>query len=196
MKPQSSPAKPGKYLRTKSNANRLFPGTFVLTLLLLFAGMCFFSARWYLKTYGYTGFDSILYPLTADLEGVQTGLVVSFSLKALLPALLFTLLGEVLAALIPFPIPAAIYGLVLMLIALLTGLLKPDHIKEASSFLISVMPVLFVPPAVRILEYWGIVGPNMAAILIIAVFTTFLVFAVSGLVTQFIIKKKGDKNNG
>ena len=52
MKPQSSPAKPGKYLRTKSNANRRFPGTFVLTLLLLFAGMCFFSARWYLKTYG------------------------------------------------------------------------------------------------------------------------------------------------
>ena len=93
MKPQSSPAKPGKYLRTKSNANRRFPGTFVLTLLLLFAGMCFFSARWYLKTYGYTGFDSILYTLTADLEGVQTGLVVSFSLKALLPALLFTLLG-------------------------------------------------------------------------------------------------------
>ena len=118
-------------------------------------------------------------------------------LKQVAIILLFTLLGEVLAAVIPFPIPAAIYGLVLMLAALLTGLLKPDHIKEASSFLISVMPVLFVPPAVRILEYWGIVGPNMAAILIIAVFTTFLVFAVSGLVTQFIIKKKKEeKHNG
>ena len=114
----------------------------------------------------------------------------------LLYILLFSGLGELLERVIPLPIPAAIYGLVLMLIALLTGLLKPDHIKEASSFLISVMPVLFVPPAVRILEYWGIVGPNMAAILIIAVFTTFLVFAVSGLVTQFIIKKKGEKHNG
>ena len=84
-----------------------------------------------------------------------------------------------------------------MLIALGTGVLKTDAVKEVSSFLTGIMPILFVPPAVRILEYWGIVGPNMAAILIIAVFTTFLVFAVSGLVTQFIIKKKkGEKHNG
>ena len=117
-------------------------------------------------------------------------------LKQVAIILLFTLLGEVLAAVIPFPIPAAIYGLVLMLAALLTGLLKPDHVKETSSFLISIMPVLFVPPAVRILEYWGIIGPNIAAIAIIAVSTTFLVFAVSGLVTQWVIKKKGGKENG
>ena len=117
-------------------------------------------------------------------------------LKQVALILLFTLLGEVLAALIPFPIPAAIYGLVLMLIALLTGLLKPDHIKEASSFLISVMPVLFVPPAVRILEYWGIVGPKVAAIVIICVSTTFLVFAVSGLVTKLLQKKKGGEHHG
>ena len=117
-------------------------------------------------------------------------------LKQVVIILLFTFLGEVLAAVIPFPIPAAIYGIVLMLIALGTGLLKPDHVKEVSSFLISIMPVLFVPPAVRILEYWGIIGPSIAAIAIISVSTTFLVFAVSGLVTQFIIKKKGGKDNG
>ena len=98
--------------------------------------------------------------------------------KQVLIILAFTALGELLAALIPFPIPAAIYGIVLMLIAL------------------GIMPLLFVPPAVRILEYWGIVGPNIAAIAIIAVSTTFLVFAVSGLVTQWVIKKKGGKENG
>jgi holin-like protein len=117
-------------------------------------------------------------------------------LKQVVIILLFTFLGEVLAAVIPFPIPAAIYGIVLMLIALGTGLLKSDHVKEVSSFLISIMPVLFVPPAVRILEYWGIIGPSIAAIAIISVSTTFLVFAVSGLVTQFIIKKKGGEDNG
>ena len=117
-------------------------------------------------------------------------------LKQVAIILLFTFLGEILAAVIPFPIPAAIYGIVLMLTALLTGLLKPDHVKETSSFLISIMPVLFVPPAVRILEYWGIIGPNIAAIAIIAVSTTFLVFAVSGMVTQFIMKKKDGNGNG
>ena len=117
-------------------------------------------------------------------------------LKQLLTILAFTGLGELLAVLIPFSIPAAIYGLVLMLIALGTGLLKPDHVKETSAFLISIMPVLFVPPAVRILEYWGIVGPDLAPILIISLSTTFLVFAASGLVTQRVIRKKEEKDHG
>ena len=107
--------------------------------------------------------------------------------------LLFTFLGELLAYLIPFPIPAAIYGLVLMLIALGTGILKPEKVKEVSGFLISIMPVLFVPPSVRILEYWGIIAPNVAAIATVAVTSTFLVFAVSALVTNMLLKKKNKK---
>ena len=113
-------------------------------------------------------------------------------LKQLLIILAFTLAGELLAAVIPFPI----YGIVLMLTALLTGMLKPEQVKESSAFLISVMPLLFVPPAVRILEYWGVVGPNLAAIVVISVSTTFLVFAVSGLVTQYVMKKRGGRENG
>lgn len=115
-------------------------------------------------------------------------------IKQVLIILLFTLLGEALSKVIPFPIPAAIYGLVLMLVALCTGLLKTEAVQEVSGFFISIMPVLFVPPAVRILEYWGVIGPNVAAIAIIAVATTFLVFAVSSLVTQQITKKKGGKD--
>lgn len=117
-------------------------------------------------------------------------------LKQVVIILAFTILGELLAAIIPLPIPAAIYGIVLMLIALSAGIVKPDQIKDVSGFLISSMTVLFVPPAVRILEYWGIIGPSVAAIIIISVFTTFLVFAVSGVVTQWFMNKRGDRNNG
>lgn len=108
----------------------------------------------------------------------------------------FTAMGEVLAYLIPFPIPAAIYGIVLMLIALGTGLLKTVHVKEASSFLISIMPILYVPACVRILEYWGVISQNITAIVTITVVSTFLVFAVSALVTQRLLKKKGGKCHG
>lgn len=102
----------------------------------------------------------------------------------------FTFLGEVLAYVIPFPIPAAIYGLVLMLIALSSGLLKLSQVKEASGFLISIMPVLYVPACVRILEYWGMISKNLTAIITITVVSTFLVFAVSALVTKCFTKKK------
>lgn len=114
----------------------------------------------------------------------------------LLYILLFSGLGELLERVIPLPIPAAIYGLVLLLIALSTGLLKEEKVAGAADFLISIMPVLFVAPAVKILQYWGLIASNLAAICIIIAGSTLLVFIVSGLVTKWIQGRKGGKENG
>ena len=102
----------------------------------------------------------------------------------------FTFLGEVLSYVIPFPIPAAIYGIVLLLIALGTGILKTKQVKDAANFLISIMPILYVPICVKILEYWGVISQNITAIVTITVVSTFLVFAVSSLVVNALMKKK------
>ena len=107
----------------------------------------------------------------------------------------FSLVGELLQAVIPLPIPAAIYGLILMLLALCTGLLKPERIADSAHFLISLMPLLFVAPAVNLLKHWGVIQENLAAILIIVISSTILVFAVGGLVTQW-LRKKGGKDDG
>lgn len=105
----------------------------------------------------------------------------------------FSFIGEVLQKAIPLPIPAAIYGLVLLLIALSTGLLKVRQVEDAANWLISIMPILYVPICVKILEYWGVISQNAAAIITITVVSTFLVFAVSGLVTQGLMKRRGKK---
>ena len=92
-----------------------------------------------------------------------------------------------------------VIGIVLMLIALATGILKVENVKDVAVFLISIMPVLYVAPSVRLLEYWGIIAPNVAAIVIISVVSTFLVFAVSALVVNALMKKKKkkeEKDNG
>lgn len=116
-------------------------------------------------------------------------------IKQILIILAFTGLGELLAYIVPLPIPAAIYGLVLLLIALCTGLLKPEKIADTARFLLSVMPFLFVAPAVNILKHWGIIQGNLLAIAVIVVVSTFLVFAVSGLVTKLLTKKGGEHND-
>lgn len=115
-------------------------------------------------------------------------------IKQILIILAFSLLGEALQALIPLPIPAAIYGLVLLLIALCTGLLKPAHIADTAHFLIGIMPLLFVAPAAKIMAYWGVIKENWLPIIAITVISTFVVFAVSGLVTKWL--RKGGKNGG
>lgn len=106
----------------------------------------------------------------------------------------FSLAGEALARVIPFPIPAAIYGFVLLFLALLSGALKPAHIEETANFLIGTMSILFVAPAVSILAHFGILAPKLASIAAIVCVSTFVVFAVAGLVTQLLRRRKGEEN--
>ena len=105
----------------------------------------------------------------------------------------FTLLGEALHALLPLPIPAAIYGLVLLFAALCLKLVKIEHVKQLSGFLLTIMPIFFVAPTVNLLESWGLLLPNLGYILLVIAVSTILVFAVSGIVCQAICRKE-DQN--
>ena len=102
----------------------------------------------------------------------------------------FTLLGEALHELLPLPIPAAIYGLVLLFIALCLKLVKVEQIKQFSSFLLTIMPMLFVSPAVNLLQSWPLLMPNIGWILLLIAVSTLLVFAVSGILCQLVCKKE------
>ena len=115
-------------------------------------------------------------------------------IKQLFWILLFSGIGELLQAVIPLPIPAAIYGLVLLLCALCTGLLKAEKIADTARFLITIMPLLFVAPAVSILGNWNLIAPNVVSIVVITAVSTVIVFAVSGLVTKWLQRKDGGKN--
>ena len=109
-------------------------------------------------------------------------------IKQALIILGFTLAGELLARAIPAPIPAAIYGFILLFIALCAGVLKPEAIDKTADFMISLLPLLFVAPAVGILEYFQILAPQLLSFIAIVAASTFLTFAVAGLVTQGVAK--------
>ena len=108
--------------------------------------------------------------------------------------LFISLLGELLRILIPLPIPTSVYGLVLMLVALTTGILKVHQVKEAADFLIEIMPVMFIPAGVGLLESWPALQPVWVPIVLITLLTTVIVMAVTGQVAQKIIRKEQKKN--
>ena len=107
--------------------------------------------------------------------------------------LAFSLMGELLSAVIPLPISAAIYGFVLLFIALCTGMLKPEHINETANFLVSIMGIFFVGPTVNILSYYEVIAPALVPICVITISSTIVVFAVAGLVSQWLLKRR-EKN--
>ncbi len=117
-------------------------------------------------------------------------------LKQIVYILLFTLIGQVLEQVVPFPIPGAIYGLVLLFLALCVGLIKVEDVEDVSKFLISFLPVMFVAPSVNLLSCWDLIAADIVPILVINILTTLLIFAVTGLVVGWLMKKKGGDENG
>ena len=62
-----------------------------LLVFLLFLSFCaFFSAKWYIRTYGQMGFDAVLYTLLGGLGGLEPALLRSYLLSGLLPAVACT----------------------------------------------------------------------------------------------------------
>ena len=108
----------------------------------------------------------------------------------------FSFLGELLHYILPLPIPASIYGIVLLFVALELKWVKVKDIRETSSFLIAVMPVMFIPAAVGLIDSWKSIGNSWLEYIIVTVLTTFVVMGVSGWITQFVIQRnKVQKEN-
>lgn len=102
--------------------------------------------------------------------------------------LLITFAGELCKALLPFPVPASIYGMLILLAALCSGILKLESVEQAGDFLIEIMPILFVPAAVGLLDAWDTLQPILIPVAVITVVVTVLVMAVAGRGAQFILR--------
>lgn len=109
--------------------------------------------------------------------------------------LFVSFLGEILHILIPLPVPASVYGLLLMFTALCTGILKQEQVREAADFLIEIMPVMFIPAAAGLLDAWPVLQAIWIPVILITVITTVLVMAVTGRVTQHMIRRKDRKEH-
>lgn len=99
----------------------------------------------------------------------------------------FTLVGEALHAVLPLPVPAAVWGLVLLFAALESGKLKLSSVQECGQFMLGIMPVLFIAPAVGLMDSWPMLASVWPAVLAIIVLSTVVVFAVGGVVTQALL---------
>ena len=102
--------------------------------------------------------------------------------------LLLSLVGEALSFLIPLPIPASIYGIVLLFLLLCTGALRVESIQSVSSFLIAVMPIMFIPAGVGLMTSFGLLLPALPAYVVITLVSTIAVMAVSGRTAQAVIR--------
>ena len=106
--------------------------------------------------------------------------------------MLISFLGDVCHELIPVPIPGSIYGMILLLAALWLKLLKVENLRETGSYLISLLPLLFVAPTVGLVTCWDSIQTELWEMLVVVVVTTILTFGISGLLTKHFSKGGAD----
>lgn len=114
-------------------------------------------------------------------------------LRQFLLILLISFIGELLHEVLPLPVPASVYGFAILFIGLLSGLIKLEHVKDTGKLLIEIMPVMFIPAGVGLLESWPQLAPIGVPVAVITLVSTVVVMVVSGKMTQFVIKKETQK---
>ena len=109
-------------------------------------------------------------------------------LRQFLLILLISFIGELLHEVLPLPVPASVYGFAILFI-------KLAHVKDTGKLLIEIMPVMFIPAGVGLLESWPQLAPIGVPVAIITLVSTVVVMVISGKITQFVIHKETQRKN-
>ena len=98
------------------------------------------------------------------------------------------LMGGIISALLPFPFPSAIAAMLLLLAALFSGILRIDHIKEKSDFLLSNMAFFFIPAGVKVIEHFDTISSIWWQFLLISILSTVLVFLITAGTVSLVMR--------
>ena len=71
-----------------------------------------------------------------------------------------------------------------------------DAGEDAGKFMIEIMPVMFIPAGVGLMESWGELKAVLVPVLVITLVSTIVVMIVSGRVTQAVIRLEKKHKGG
>lgn len=86
------------------------------------------------------------------------------------------------------PFPAPIMGILVLFLFLQLNIIRREWVKDICEFLLRYMPLLFIPLAVGIVSYYGIIEKNLIPILINVIGTTTLTLLLTAMFVENVIK--------
>ena len=94
------------------------------------------------------------------------------------------LAGEGIAAILPVDFPASVIGLLLLLTLLFSGVVKTDHIRHVSEFILMNMAFFFIPSCVEFMEQVPLLQGSFLPFVGICLLTTPLIYLVTAWTVQ------------
>ncbi len=102
----------------------------------------------------------------------------------------FSLVGTLIKDLFNLAVPGSVVGLLLLFILLMTNIIKLEWIEDGAQFLIRNLVFFFIPATVGVMNYFDLFKGKGILLIVVALISTILVMATSGLVSQFLAKDK------
>lgn len=103
------------------------------------------------------------------------------------------LVGTAIQTFLHLPIPGSIIGMVLLFLLLYFKVLGEQRLREGSRFLLSHLPLLFIPATVGVVNYPSVFkGKGLVSVAAVLI-STALVMVVSGWIGQAMALKQEQK---
>ncbi|MBS2970071.1 CidA/LrgA family protein [Metabacillus sp. KIGAM252] len=111
-------------------------------------------------------------------------------------ALLFgiSIAGMFIQRLTHLQVPGSMIGMIMLFCLLRAGWMKPEWIREGSSFLLRNLTLLFVPGTVGLIQYLHLFEGKGILSAAAALISTFLVMSLSAWMTEKSLERKAAKS--
>ncbi|MGG1572836.1 CidA/LrgA family holin-like protein [Fictibacillus sp. NRS-1165] len=101
----------------------------------------------------------------------------------------FSMLGEAVHHFFHLPIPGSIIGLILLLTGLSIKMVPVKLIEDGAGFLLSFLPLLFIPAMAGVINYPSLFSGNGALLMLIVVLSTIVTMVAAGIASQWLEQK-------
>ncbi|UBH13458.1 CidA/LrgA family protein [Macrococcus armenti] len=106
---------------------------------------------------------------------------------------LFYIIGEWINMHTTLTIPGSLIGLILLFVALEIKVVKPEWIGLGCNTLLKVMPILFVPTLVALMDYGPLFMKSGLFLMFDLVLSSLIIFFMTGWFTQFAVNYKQNR---
>ena len=98
----------------------------------------------------------------------------------------FLFLGEALVRILNLPIPGNVVGMILLTLALVLDLVKLEDVEREAEMLVRNMSIMFIPPGVGIVLYWGLIKSQAVPIFIALIVSFFVTIILTAKLVEFL----------
>ncbi|WP_394238977.1 CidA/LrgA family protein [Niallia oryzisoli] len=103
-------------------------------------------------------------------------------------------ISDFIVSFLDLPVPASVFGMILLFLLLVSGIIKVQHIDKAATFFNKHLAFFFIPFAVGLMNYGGLIRASGIQLLIMIVVSSTIGLLVTSGLTQFLARRAVSKH--